>query len=270
MDVESAVAFDVARRWWPRESSPLMDGAASYLQSRAVARMFDLSFQHAGARVESARLFGGTVTIAFPQLRLDGPASGLGRNDFDSRRSRGAHAFASLERLVGQPRLVGALRSVAERQPRTDEDVSRLLNETLGQDLSWLFESIDPAKSLNYAIAGVAIEACAPAPCQRVRVEVAHDGAAWFDPIDVRVEFADGQSAQARWNGRGPLQSLVFEGPANPLRIVVDPEARNLMDDNLLDQSRQFNTRTNVPLTKWVARWIVWLQGAMLAGSGIV
>ena len=270
MDVESAVAFDVARRWWPAESSPLMEGAASYLQSRAVARMFDLSFQHAGAGVERARLFGGTVTIAFPQLRLDGPASGLGRDDFDSRRSRAAHAFASLERLIGQPRLVGALRSVAEQQPRSDEDVNRLLNETLGQDLSWLFESIDPAKSLNYAIAGVAIEACAPLPCQRVRVEVAHEGAAWFDPIDVRVEFAGGQSAQARWNGRGASHSFVFEGPSNPLRIVVDPEARNLIDDNLLDQSRQFNTRTNVPLTKWVARWIVWLQDAMLAASAIV
>ena len=148
--------------------------------------------------------------------------------------------------------------------------MNRLLNDALGQDVSWLFDSVDPAKALNYAIADVAIEACAPSPCQRVRVDVAHDGVAWFDPIDVRVEFEGGQSAQARWDGRGPSHSLVFEGPSNPLRIAVDPEARNLMDDNLLDQSRQFNMRTNVPLTKWVARWLVWLQDAMLAGSAIV
>jgi hypothetical protein len=269
MDVESAVAFDVARRWWPAESSPLVEGAAAYLESRAVARMFDLSFGRAGAGADSARLFGGAVTLSFPQLRLDGPASGLGRNDFDSPRSRGAHAFASLERLIGQPRLVGALRSVAEQRPRSDEEVSRLLNDALGQDVSWLFASVDPANALNYAIANVVIEACAPSPCLRVRVAVVHYGAAWFDPIDVRVEFDGGQSAEARWDGRSPSRSLVFEGPSNPVRIVVDPEARNLMDDNLLDQSRQFYTSTNVPLTKWVARWLVWLQDAMLVTSAI-
>jgi hypothetical protein len=268
MDIESAAALAVARRWWPQPTTTMSEGASIYLQSRVIGRLFDLSFERAGYSAEAVHLFGGTYTVVFPPLRFDGPQAGLDRAHFDTPAVRAAHAFASLERLIGRPRLIGALRTVTERKPDSDAAIIRELSESLGQDTSWLFDAIDPATSMNYAIGNVVIDSCEQAPCQRARVDVTHRGAGSF-PIEVRVDFADGQSASASWDGKGESRTFTFEGPARPTRVRVDPEFANLLDDNLIDQHREIDGRTNAPIGKWVARWMVWLQDAMLAYSAI-
>jgi hypothetical protein len=270
MDVESTAALAAARRWWPQPTTTLSEGAAIYLQSRVIARLFDLSFGRAGSAADAIHLFGGTYTIAFPQLRFDAPHAGLGRDRLTQPAVRAANAFASLERLIGQPRLVGALRTVVERKPSSDADVIRELSESLGQDIAWLFEAIDPSTSMNYAIGTVTIASCEPAPCERVTVDATHAGAGSFHPIEVRVDFADGQSASATWDGKGESRRFLFEGPARPVRVRLDPDVVNLLDGSLLDQHREIDARTNAPIAKWIARWMVWLQGTMLAYSGIV
>jgi hypothetical protein len=271
MDVEGQVAFELARRYWSAQPSPLMDGAARYLQSRVVARMFDRAFGRAGSGVEKVRLFGDAWTVSFAQVRFDGPAAGLGRDDLSRPRERAALAFASLERMVGEPRLIGALRAAIEARPATDADLVLALENALAQDLGWLLiNALDPSKTMNYRIAAVAVEPCAPAPCHRVELQVRHDGPGVFSDLEVGVDFADGQSASARWDGRDPSRTFTFEAPAPPVRARIDPDFRNLLDDNLLDQSREIGARTNAPLMKWVARWAVWLQDAMLTYSALV
>jgi hypothetical protein len=270
MDVESAAALMAARRWWPQPTTAVSEGAAIYLQSRVIARLFELSFGRAGSAADAVHLFGGTYTIAFPQLRLDGPQAGLDRERLMQPAVRAASGFASLERLIGQPRLIGALRTVVEREPSSDADVVRELGESLGQDVSWLFEAIEPSKSMNYAVGAVTIASCKPAPCEGVTVDATHAGAASFHPIEVRVDFADGQSASATWDGKGESRTFAFEGPSRPVRVRVDPGVVNLLDDNLIDQHREIDGRTNAPIAKWIARWTVWLQDAMLAYSAMV
>ena len=87
MDVESAAAVTVARRWWPQPMTAVSEGATIYLQSRVIARLFDLSFGRAGHSADAIHLFGGTYTIAFPQLRFDGPYAGLIAIDWRNQRS---------------------------------------------------------------------------------------------------------------------------------------------------------------------------------------
>jgi hypothetical protein len=262
MDVESRTALAVARRWWPQQATAMNDGASAYLAGKATERLFDLAFGRAGRGAATMRLFGGTYTIAFPQLVFDGPRAGY---------DRVAQAYLSLERLIGQPRLIGALRTVIERQPATDDETIAALSETLGQDVSWLFEAaLNPSAAMDYAIGSVASSECEPAPCQRVEVAVTHTGAVSFQPIEVRVDFADGQTASATWDGKGEARTFTFEGPAAPTRVRVDPGFTNLLDDNLIDQHREIGGRTNASIAKWTARWIVWLQDAMLACSAIV
>ena len=270
MDVESMAAITVARRWWPQPMTAVGEGAVIYLQSRVIARLFDLSFGRAGHSSDAIHLFGGTYTIAFPQLRFDGPHAGLDRERLAQPAFRAAHAFASLERLVGQPRLTGALRTVIERKPTSDAEIIRELSESLGQDTSWLFDAVDPSKSMNYVVRSVAVANCAPEPCERVTVDATHAGAGSFHPIEVRVDLADGQSASTTWDGKGESRRFTFEGPARPVRIRLDPDVVNLLDDNLLDQQREIGGVTNAPIGKWIARWMVWLQDAMLAYSAIV
>lgn len=270
MDVESIAALTIARRWWPQPTTAMSEGAAIYLQSRVIARLFDLSFGRAGHSADAIHLFGGTYTIAFPQLRFDGPRAGLGREGLGVPADRAALAFASLERLVGQPRLIGALRTVIERKPSSDADIIRELSESLGQDTSWLFDATGLSTSMNYAIGAVAIDGCVPAPCERVTVDARREGAGSFHPIEVRVDFVDGQSASTMWDGKGESRRFTFEGPARPARVRVDPDFVNLLDDNLIDQHLEMDGVTNASVAKWIARWMVWLQNAMLAYSAIV
>lgn len=272
MEAASAIALNQARGYWSHQPpTPLMEGVARYLEARAVGRLFELQFARVGAGVDTLRLFGGTYTMAFPNLRFDGPAAGMDRSALSRPAGRAALAVASLERMVGAPRLIGGLRSVFERAPASDQDVVNALNDVFGQDLGWLFESVlAPSTSMNYRISDVRVEACAPAPCQRVLVAVAHDGAASFRLLEVRVDFADGQSASATWDGHDQSRTLIFEGPAAPARVRVDPELKNLLDDNLLDQSRELGSTTNAPIAKWIARWAVWLQDAMLSYSAVI
>lgn len=272
MEVEGRVAFAVARRYWTQQPPTLlMDGAARYLQSRVVARTFDLASGRAGTGIETVRLFGGHYLHPLPSLRFDGPAAGLGRDDMSAPLSRAALAFASLERIAGWPRLIGALRSAIDAKPTSDAGLIRVLQDALGQDIGWLFDAaLAPAKSMNYRIVGAAEVSCAPAPCRRLNVDVARDGDLQFRDLEVRVDFADGQSASQTWNGAERSRALVFEGPAAPVRVRLDPDSVNLLDDNLLDQSRELATPTNAPIAKWLARWSVWLQDAMLAYSAFV
>lgn len=299
MDVESEVAFELARRWWPENAgAAIVNGAAWYLQSRAVARVFDLVYERDGHSAEVVRLFGGYYPLAFPSLRFDGPAAGLGRARLSQARAqddvrlpaavttsvvRVAHAFASLERLVGRPRVAGALSTT--RAASSDAGMIRGLGAALGQDVEWLFgPALDPGANWDYAIRSVDTSSCEPQPCHGIRVEVSRLGNAVFsgrshspdgtflsgDAIGVRVEFADGQAAVARWDGRDEQRVFEFQGAAAPVRVQLDPDGVLLVDGNWLDHSRVMGGVTNAPVEKWVARWLVWLQTAMLAYSGIV
>lgn len=266
MDLEARAGFTLARQWWPQQPSTLVDGVSRYLQSRVVARSFDLLFGRAGAGVDALVLFGGTYTVPFSHLRFDGPAAGLNRLDVSNPTDRAALAFASLERLVGQPRFIGALRALVPQKPETDAAFIAGLNESLAQDVSGLFAAAANPAAMNYAIAKVTTEPCMPAPCTRVRVNVTREGPV-FAGAEVRAEFADGQIASTTWNGREAAYEVVFEGPSEPVRVSLDPDARNLLDDNLADQSMRPGGRTNVVVGKWTARWFVWLQDAVLAYS---
>jgi hypothetical protein len=278
MAVESAVAYEMARRRWTavdRSTTVLMNGAAWYLQSRIVSRLFDWTFGPTRHSADSIRLFGGRYRVAFPQLVFDGPAAGLGRESLDREPMfRAAHAFGSLERLAGQPRTMGALRAIINRHPRSDAEVIGGLGEALGEDINWLFEGVvDPSREMNYAVAAVRVEPCDPSPCQRVSVDVTHEGGGSFggrDALEVRVDFADGQSAASRWDGREPARTFSFEGPVRPIRVRLDPDSAMLLDTNLLDQTRELDAVTNAPIGKWTARWFVWLQDAMLAFTAFI
>jgi hypothetical protein len=304
MDVEIEVAFALARHWW-RDASPaaadMTGGASWFLQGRAIARVFDLVHERDGHSVESVRLFGGSYLIAFPQLRFDGPAAGLGRSLLASPAQpitgarlpagvtpvvvRVAHAFASLERLVGWPRLSGALRVATSRTLASNADVITAIGDALGQDVSWLFEpALDPSSKWSYAITGMTVEACQPQPCHRARVDVARLGTAVFsgraeprvgeffsgDAIAIQASFDDGQTASVDWDGRDQARTFTFEGTAPVTGVRLDPSRVMLVDDNWLDQSRVVNGATNAPVLKWISRWVIWLQHAMLTYSAVV
>lgn len=311
MDVESEVAFGLARQWWPgllgrADTATMANGAAWFLQGRVVERLFDLRFLSIAHSADSVRFFGGFVPWSFRPLAVGRPAvlrrdarpdrhgsSGLRLPaGLDPASLRAALAFGTLERYLTWPVLQGAMHAWARRSaegPMSRSDIAATIGAAAGQDLSWFFATaFDAGARFDYALDGfstdVVAEGCGGAPCFRSIATVIRRGEAQFTgasalPVgpyesgkgmEVRVSLADGQEVSARWDGRQASKAFQFEGPSPGAAASLDPDRVLLLDANTLDDRRELHGSTNVPVTKWVARWVVWLQDAMLTYASLL
>lgn len=313
MEVESLVAFEIARRWWPGwaaspQSRPMVDGLAWYLQSRVVPELYELTFQRPAHSADANRYFGGAIPWPIPMLALGRWTAGLGRAEFldgtgagrwpggprripadaDPMTARAALAFGTLERLVGWPALEGALATLGTRAvsgAMTTAEAERILSAATGYPLSWfLAPALDPTRHFTYALGAVSTHACDAGSCFRTDVEVTNRGTAAFsgtdtppigtygsgDALELRVTFADGQAVSARWDGRAASKTFAFDSTAPPQAIELDPSRVLLLDRNHLDDAWLARPGTEVPLAKWIAWWLIWIQDAAISYSGLI
>ncbi len=296
MDVESSVAFGLARAWWPgwtRDVSarPVVDGLAWYLQSRVTAELFNAGFRRPGHSADSVRYFGGTIPWVFPTL-VRGPwTAGLGRQvppDADVLTSRVALAFGTIERLVGWPAVEAALSALAPRAtagPMAPDEIDQVISSAVGYPLSWLLEPARQGRRFDYAIDAVSTVPCQGQPCWRTTVVIANRGDAAFsganvpetagrydqgDALVVLLRFDGGAEATARWDGRAVSRTFAFESATPPIEVQLDPAGLLLLDRNALDHSWRAEADTTVRLTKWIAWWLLWMQDAALSHTALI
>jgi hypothetical protein len=299
MEIESLVAYRIARRYWTESaaSPEVARGLSWYLQSRVVEHLFNLGYAAPGHSADGLRLFGGFVPVSFPALRfsrwraLDVDAVHRRRpSDLDERGVRVALAFASLERYLGWPALQGALAVLAREHdvPLTPERANAVISAAAGQDLSWFFAiAFDASQHLDYGIGqfvtAPATTSCTT-PCFTTRVTLQRTGSAIFsgasrdrvgayeagDGVVLQVLFDDGQVATSTWDGRDETRNFEFVSAAPAASVRVDPEGTLLLDSDTQDHVRLRDPQTNVPIVKWLARWSVWLQHAMMSYAMLV
>jgi hypothetical protein len=288
MEVEAQVAFAIAMVYWPQRAGDdvsIARGLSWYLQGRVVERLFNVAYARPGHSSDGLRFFGGYVPWGLPALRLSRWS--------DARRSdRGAAAFAALERYLGWPVLQGGLKTLAAAAPEARlvrSHVNAAISGAAGQDLTWFFDvAFDPAVRLDYAVTSLVSEpapdGCAGRGCFHTRVSAARLGDGLFTgsslpplgnfdsggAIHICVAFEDGQHATARWDGRAAERVFEFESPARAVSVRMNPEGDLLLDATPLDHTRYITPQTNVPLGKWVGRWLVWLQDAVLTFTMLV
>jgi hypothetical protein len=252
MQVESHAARDLARAWLGRVAGndAWKDGAAEYLQSRIVEQLFDQTSFGAGYRYDASCFFGCHVPWSFRELPL---------TRWTTIANPVAIAFASLERELGWPTLQGALRAAASG---ANPDAVAAMSDATGRELAPVFRAASSAAPIDHAVTGLqsATGSCGSA-CYRTQVWVAANGAVPF-PLLLRVTFSDGQSIETRWDGS--RDRLAFESAAPAVAARLDPDGVWLLDRNPLNNALVPPVRTNVPVVKWLARWVVWLQDAML------
>jgi hypothetical protein len=226
------------------------DGAAVYLQSRVVEQLFDRTFLLKAYRYDGACFFGCAVPWSFRGLPL---------SRWTAVTDPVALAFASLERELGWPTLQGALRVAASGA--TADPVAAMSNAT-GRNLEPVFAAAAGGSAIDRTISALSsVPASCASPCYRTLVSIAPAGAVPW-PLLVRVSFSDGTSIDARWDGR--RDQLEFESAAPAIGAELDPDRVWLLDRNPLNNSRVPPRDTNVPIAKWLARWIMWLQDAVL------
>jgi hypothetical protein len=290
MEVESEVAYQLARSRWPAAVDPsgaaLLDGVAWYLQSRIIETLFDQQLHTNGYAMDRAVLFGGAWVQAFNWLPVSRWSAGIGRGDYGPSaplRARGAQAFATLERYLTWPILQRALAAWAAQPAIIDLDgVARIVGSAAGQDLGWFFAvAFDPAQTVDYRVASVVSHQggdCGTPSCYRTRVGVARIGAAAFagsaadrfgryhagDAVEIAVLFADQSRHVVRWDGRDRTASFDVDAAAPAVAATIDPGQVILLDRNLLDNTLRVNPARDRPVLRWIARWLIWFQDAML------
>jgi hypothetical protein len=294
MDVESDVVYQLARARWPEPrdatASAIVDGIAWYLQGRIVETLFDRTQLTNGYSMDRVSMFGGQWVAVFDWLPVSRWSAGIRRGAYacDSPlRARGATAFATLERYLTWPVLQGALRVWSTAEPRVTErdDVARILSAATGQDLQWFFAfAFDPGQTVNYAVQSVSAEPggdCTEPGFYRSRVVVARRGTASFsgsnlesagpydsgEAVEIEVTFSDHRTVVARWDGRAAERSFDFDGMAPAIAASIDPRQTIVLDENLLDNTAHVDPKIEIPVSRWVARWLVWFQDAMLTST---
>jgi hypothetical protein len=287
MVVEQQAARSVIRSWWPatlpdHRADAILDGFAWYLQSHATERLFDRRYLRTAHSVESVPLFGGAVQWSLPTLHRSRWSAGVGRHD-PGIASRYAAMFASLERWIGAPALQAAIYEVA-RIPAdrlTAAAIVNTIDSAAGQDLSWLFTAAgDAGVTFDYAVAEfTSAPGDCQAPCFETMVTVRRIGEGQFsgrsslpaggfdagDAITVRVTFEDGAMTETRWDGRDVSRTFRFQGPARARSASLDPDRMLVLDANYLNNQIGPAVPTNAPVRKWMARWMVWMQNAVLS-----
>ena len=227
----------------------MLDGFAWYLATRDVEHMFDLSFRRTAHSFETRPYFGGHVTWSFPALRLS-------RHAIASRDRYGA-AFESLDRWLGTPTLQSAMYEVAHlpNDRLTADTIVKTMSDAAGQDLSWVFAAA--ASDVDYVVDSITDKA----------VAVSRRGAAEIpgNVVMLKVMFADGEPVIVNWSGTEQSHTFQFSGPSKIAAAYLDPDRTVPFDRNRLNNSIVTPHPTNVPVRKWAARWVVWLQHTMLS-----
>ncbi len=279
MDVESLVAYEAARLWWRDRAGepPAVNGIAWYLQSRVVERLYDLTFERPGHSSESVRFFGGSLSWAFPTVRLSRWNAGLARGEWRSTRDWPrsgrrlpasltpealdvAMALAAFEQTAGWPTLQAALFGAAHSRATT---LTEALNAAAGTSI------LPPRRAGDPSLSDVRDAACGDRPCRVTRVTVTGDDALAGTVVRLRVEFADGQTVEALIDAGAAKHEVTFESATPYTAVSLDPDRHLPADRNLLNNTRLASPSSNMPVAKWAARWLAWVEDAMLSYSAL-
>ena len=173
---------------------------------------------------------------------------------------------------------------LAERSATADltrPEVERIFADAAGQDLSWFVTpAFDPTATFDYAVQSLTSElaSCDGRLCFQTRVAVARLGNALFtgtsraaqggfeagDAMQLRVTFADRQELSTTWSGRDESRTFEYQSAAPAVAARLDPEQVLVMDVDYSNQARAADAPA-VPMGKWLASWVVWLQDAALS-----
>jgi hypothetical protein len=247
-----------------------------------VFRDIPVSRETGGNRLNSYRPNAEIDALATPTFRLW--PSGGGNITYD----KTALMLHTMERMLGWETLQRILSTFFERwkfkHPRPD-DFFAIANEVSGQDLTWFFDQAYRTSNVfDYGIQQLTSEVAGGTgffdrggerrferptgtpTMYRTRVVVRRYGEATF-PVDVLVVFQNGERVVERWNGADRWTMFTFERSSRAAYAHVDPERKLLLDVNYTNNSRALAPRATEASTKWMLKWLVWLQDRLLTGA---
>jgi hypothetical protein len=303
MAPELATARGIARRHWTEAVKVgalpawFVEGLVEYSARRVVTPMFQGDNLEPGYAMLEQRYFGGFVPRfirirllpeadgdplpayrASPRVDVSAPGSS---EDEASLAGKTVLTLNTLERWLGRPVFDSVLaqfaRSSEGGQP-TINDFAHVASSVSGQDLSWLFvQTFGGSAVFDYAVAefssvprpdggfdttvvaarvGDGLFTGATAP----RVGPFESGSG----LTLLVTFEDDVRAVERWDGRDTRKTFAYRSPSKAVSATIDPDRTLLLDVNQTNNSRTLALLTGTAATRSAARWLTWLENALL------
>lgn len=291
-------AFDVAALppWFTA-------GLIEYTARRAVVPVFQGENLPPGYAMFEARYFGGFVP-RFVRLRLlaeaDGdplpayrarprasPAAPASPDDENSLAGKTVLVLSTLERWVGKPVFDGALAEFAriyQGARPTLADFEHVMSMSTGQNLSWLLDQAFGSSAIfDYGVGAFSSVANADGGFDTT-VVVARLGDGLFTGaaaprvgpyesgrgVKLAVVFAGGERVIDAWDGRDSRKTFAYRSASRATSAIVDPDRTLLLDMNRTNNSRMAAPASGVAATRWAARWLLWLEHALLNYGALV
>jgi hypothetical protein len=294
MAPELAVARDVSRRYWSRAIDTRMlpdwfvGGLAEYGARRAVSAIVDEQYLAVYRSRAEGRYFGGFVPRDLRiLLRVEDEGDPVDEyrvrpraSDRRALEAKSLLTLGTLERWVGRPTFDAILAEFvrADGQP-TLEDFGRVASRVSGQDLTWFFDqTLTRAGVFDYGVAALSSDA-QPDGWYRTTVSVQRLGDGVFSgpgdvgdgpfehgrAIAVVTTFADGETLRDTWDGRSTGKVFEYRSRSRAVSAEVDPDRVLLLDLNRANNGVTLDPAVaRTAATRWAARWMIWMEDALL------
>ncbi|MGB6266703.1 MAG: M1 family metallopeptidase [Candidatus Acidiferrales bacterium] len=190
----------------------------------------------------------------------------------------------TLENIVGPEKMRAAMHEYFLRyrfKHPTGEDFLKTIEDVTGQNLRWYFDqAVSGTNVMDYSIEDAHSEpvqwwnskrgsksANDGSPTQRTYVTVRRNGD-FVAPVDVLVEFANGEKMTEHWDGQDRWIRYEFEGQSELASATVDPHQTLTLDRNFYNNSyvvksddrgsRKLNTLWMFA-SEWLSQITAWL-----------
>ena len=78
------------------------------------------------------------------------------------------------------------------------------------------------------------------------------------------VVFKNGEKVRERWDGRDRWKLFTYNRASEADYAIVDPDGILLLDVNKTNNSKAMKPQANEAATKWMYRWMMWLQDLLV------
>jgi hypothetical protein len=178
---------------------------------------------------------------------------------------RTALLFQTLANVYGEAQVAEGLRRYAVRQRfghPTPDDLLAALAETLPPAaLDNARQALFEGHGVNYELGKLESTPLGGGLVES-RVRVNRHGELQF-PVTIALRTAAGEQLTEVWDSPEPFHDFTHRGPSPIVSALIDPEARVLLDDNLLDNAA--NAQPSVPLAPYERSLaaLQWLGGLL-------
>jgi hypothetical protein len=268
--IESVTTHELLHQWFygllasNEARSPFLDeGLTSYAELSTLEAGWGSGSAFEGFDLSLSVM---SLARAFAAARAEDLPVSSAAADFPSFRTLGALVYSrtatlleTLARVYGRDRLETALGTYARRfrfgHP-TPSDLLGVMAEALGPDAArTLTQTLDERGRVDFLVREVQ---CAPESTPagvfdresgretvtastagqrfRGRAVILRHGTLEL-PVDIDLIDEAGQRQREHWDGHGPLHVIAWRGNAPLANVVIDPEHKILLDDDLLNNA---------------------------------